>query len=115
MRPNEFRQGTGAMTTLRILDAAFTGAVIATAATPTLAAQCNTKGGFPAFLTDIKKEATKSGIWQRGLATLDGLTIDDKVLAADRRQHVFKQSFEEFSGRMISKDRMIKGERLMKE
>jgi lytic murein transglycosylase len=103
------------MTTFRILAAALTGATIAAAATPALAVQCNPKGGFPAFISDFKKDAAKRGISQRGLGTLDGLTVDDKVLAADRRQHVFKQSFEEFSGRMISKDRMVKGQRLMKE
>jgi lytic murein transglycosylase len=101
--------------TLRIVAATFAGAVIAAAATPALAVQCNPKGGFPAFITDFKKDAAKRGISQRGLGSLDGLTVDDKVLAADRRQHVFKQSFEEFSGRMISKDRMVKGQRLMKE
>ncbi len=37
------------------------------------------------------------------------MTLDDSVLAADRRQHVFKQSFEQFSGRMISRDRLVKG------
>jgi lytic murein transglycosylase len=103
------------MTTFRFAAAALAGAAIAIAATPALAVQCNPKGGFPAFLSDFKKEAVKHGVSQRGLATLDGLTVDDKVLAADRRQHVFKQSFEEFSGRMISKDRMVKGQRLMKE
>jgi lytic murein transglycosylase len=103
------------MTTFRILAAALTGATIAAIATPALAAQCNPKGGFPAFISDFKKDAAKHGISRRGLDTLDGLTADDKVLAADRRQHVFKQSFEEFSGRMISKDRMVKGQRLMKE
>jgi lytic murein transglycosylase len=103
------------MTIFRIVATAVTGAVIAIAAAPALAAQCNHKGGFPAFLTDVKKEAAKHGISQRGLSSLDGLTIDDKVLAADRRQHVFKQSFEQFSGRMISRDRMVKGQRLMKE
>ena len=50
---------------------------------------------------------------QRGLAALNGLTVDETVLAADKRQGVFKQTFEEFSGRMISRDRMTKGLRLM--
>ena len=35
------------------------------------------------------------------------------MLAADKRQGVFKQSFEQFSGRMISRDRLSKGQRLM--
>ncbi len=102
------------MTSTRIFAAALTGAIVLSAA-PAFAVQCNTKGGFPAFLTEFKKDASRQGISPRGLAALDGLTLDDKVLAADRRQGVFKQSFEEFSARMISKDRLVKGQRLMKE
>ncbi len=37
------------------------------------------------------------------------------MLAADRKQGVFKQSFEQFSGRMISRDRLVKGGKLMQQ
>ena len=84
-----------------------------TAATPSFAAQCNHKGGFDAFLADYKKEAAAQGISRRGLAALDGVTLDPNVIAADRRQHVFNQTFEEFSGRMINKSRLMKGEKMM--
>jgi lytic murein transglycosylase len=94
--------------------AALVGAVVTTAA-PAFAAQCNHKGGFAGFIGDFKKEAAAKGIKQTGLAALDGLTVDDKVLAADRNQKVFKQTFEEFSGRMISKDRMVKGARQLQQ
>jgi lytic murein transglycosylase len=103
------------MTQIRTFTAALTGAAFLLSAAPALAVQCNTKGGFPAFVSEFKKDATRQGISPRGLAALDGLTADDKVLAADRSQKVFKQSFEQFSGRMISKDRIVKGQRLMKE
>lgn len=83
------------------------------AAAPALAAQCNAAGGFPAFLAQVKKEAASKGISPRGLAALESLTVDDQVLAADRRQHVFNQTFEQFSGRMISQDRLTKGARHM--
>jgi lytic murein transglycosylase len=95
-----------------IAAAALTGAVLVTAA-PALAAQCNHKGGFKAFLADFRKEAAHQDISPRGLSALNGLTLDQKVLAADRRQGVFKQSFEQFSSRMISRDRLTKGARLM--
>ena len=95
-----------------ILAASITGALLI-AATPGLAAQCNHKGGFNAFLADFKKEAAAQGISQRGLAALDGVTLDEAVLAADRRQKVFDQTFEQFSGRMISKSRLTIGERMM--
>ncbi len=92
--------------------AALTGAIFVTAA-PAFAAQCNHKAGFTGFIADFKKEAASKGITKNGLAALDGLTVDDKVLAADRNQKVFKQTFEEFSGRMISKDRMVKGAKML--
>ena len=94
------------------VNAVFAGALagaVLIAAAPALAAQCNHPGGFEGFLGDFKKEAASQGVSKRGLAALDGLTIDDGVLAADRRQHVFNQTFEQFSGRMISRDCLIKG------
>ena len=94
--------------------AALAGAVLMTAL-PALAAQCNHKGGFPAFIADFKKEAAHNGISPRGLAALDGVTLDQSVLAADRKQGVFKQSFEQFSARMISRDRLSKGGKLMQQ
>jgi lytic murein transglycosylase len=100
------------MSKIGIVFAAAAGAAII-AATPAFAAQCNHKGGFNGFLTEFKKEAAGKGISARGLAALNGLTVDDAVLAADRRQGVFKQSFEQFSSRMISRDRLTKGAKLM--
>jgi len=92
-----------------IVCAAVAGAAMFASASPAWAAKCNPPGGFSAFISEFRKEAAAKGISKNALAALDGLTVDDKVLAADRRQHVFKQSFEEFSGRMISQDRMKKG------
>ncbi len=91
---------------------ALAGAVL-TAAAPSMAAQCDHKGGFNAFLSDYKKEAVAQGISPRGLSALDGVTADPAVIAADRRQHVFNQTFEQFSGRMISKSRLVKGEKML--
>ena len=96
------------------LAAALAGAVLV-AATPAFAAQCNHAGGFDGFVADFKEEAAGKGVSKRGLAALDGIAVDDKVLAADRRQGVFKQSFEQFSGRMISRDRLTKGAKMMQQ
>lgn len=93
-----------------LFSAAF--AVVALSA-PAFAATCG-KGSFDAFLADFRKDAAAKGISKRGLAALDGLTLDDKVLAADKRQGVFKQSFEQFSGRMIP-PRLAKGERMLQQ
>jgi lytic murein transglycosylase len=91
---------------------ALAGALLMSAA-PAIAAKCNPKGGFKNFVAEMKKEAAGKGVSRRGLAALDGVTLDQAVLAADRRQGVFKQSFEQFSGRMISRDRLTKGARMM--
>jgi lytic murein transglycosylase len=98
------------MRLVQVLSAAVLSSIVCA---PALAATCNPPGGFNAFLGDVKKDAIAAGVKQRGLAALNGLTVDETVLAADKRQGVFKQSFEEFSGRMISRDRVTKGLRLM--
>jgi len=98
------------MRLVRVLSAALLCSVLSA---PALGATCNPPGGFNAFLADFKKDAAAKGVSQKGLSALNGLTLDESVLAADKRQGVFKQTFEEFSGRMISRDRMTKGLRHM--
>ena len=95
-----------------VMAAALAGAVLVMAA-PALAAQCDHRGGFDAFIADIRKEAAAKGISRKALAALDDVAVDPGVLAADRRQHVFNQTFEQFSGRMISRDRLTKGARML--
>jgi len=96
----------------RILTAAVLSVLLSA---PALAATCNPPGGFDAFIAEFKRDAAKSGVSARGLSALNGITVDPNVLAADKRQGVFKQTFEEFSGRMINRDRMTKGLRLLQQ
>jgi lytic murein transglycosylase len=84
------------------------------AAAPARAVPCG-GGSFEAWLDGFKREAAANGITQRGLAALNGVTYDDKVVARDRHQGVFKQTFEQFSARMISPDRMRVGARKLKQ
>src|SRR5215468_10885023 len=70
---------------------------------------------FEGWLESFKREAAAAGITQRGLAALNGVTLDEKVIARDRQQGVFRQTFEQFSGRMISADRMRVGARKLKQ
>src|ERR1051326_1377396 len=72
-------------------------------------------GGFEAWLESFRREAAAAGITQRGLAALTGVTYDEKVIARDRQQGVFRQTFEQFSARMISPDRMRVGARKLKQ
>jgi lytic murein transglycosylase len=82
-------------------------------AAPALAATCGT-GSFQAWLDDFKNEAAAKGIASSAIAAgLNGVTLDQAVLSRDRSQHVFSQSFEEFSGRMVP-PRLARGANMMK-
>ncbi len=75
---------------------------------PLHAAPCG--GDFEAWRAEFEREAAAQGISQRAIASsLEGVTPDPAVLSRDHRQGVFTQTFEQFSGRMISPDRMRKG------
>ena len=76
-------------------------------------ATCNDPSGFPAWLEGTKREAAAEGISPRGIAALNGVGYDAAVIARDRRQGVFRQSFEQFSGRMVP-PRLARGAQLMK-
>jgi len=71
-------------------------------AAPAFAAQCNPPAGFDAFLKEFRKEAAAKGLKPRALSLLDTVTLDQSVLAADKRQGVFKLSFEEFATARIN-------------
>jgi lytic murein transglycosylase len=63
--------------------------------TPGLAAQCG--GSFDAFLASFSREAAAQGISQRVIQTaFADLSPDPRVIQLDRRQGVFKRSFEQF-------------------
>ena len=74
---------------------------------PAFAQQCG--GDFGAWKNQVTQEAQQAGIGQHGMAALQGARIDQKVLARDRAQGVFNQTFTEFSGRMINSYRLKNG------
>src|SRR5712672_2311787 len=71
-------------------------AMLAGTASPVLAAPCG--GDFDTFIAAFSREAAAQRISQRTLASaFEGLTLDPQVIALDRRQGVFRQSFEQFA------------------
>src|SRR5205807_3546948 len=89
-------------------------AMLAASAAPAHAAvPCG--GSFEAWLEGFTREAAGNGISPRALAALKGVSYDENVVARDRRQGVFRQTFEQFSARMISADRMRVGARKLKQ
>jgi lytic murein transglycosylase len=83
-------------------------------AMPALAAPACNNGNFDSWLATYKTEAIGKGISQKTIdAALTGVTPDNGVLSRDRGQQVFKQSFEEFSGRMVP-PRLRRGSDMLK-
>src|SRR6202035_1820669 len=70
-------------------------------------------GDFGAWLQGVKTEAAAQGISQRTIQSgLGGVTPDPAVIARDHAQGVFRQSFEQFSGRMIP-PRLARGAKML--
>ncbi|CUX35433.1 lytic murein transglycosylase [Agrobacterium genomosp. 13] len=68
------------------------------AATPVLAAQCgNTSAGFEAWVGAFKQEAAGRGVSASVLdRAFSGVSYNRATISADRGQHSFKLSFEQF-------------------
>ena len=79
-----------------------------------IAADCQ-HDNFGSWLEHFKQEATGLGISQQTIASaLNGVTFDPAIIARDHSQSVFQQSFDQFSGRMVSPDRLRKGANMLK-
>ncbi len=73
-------------------------------------------GDLTAFLAGVKAEAIADGADAAAAdKTLAGAQIDQKVLAMDRSQGVFRQTFLEFSQRTVSQGRLDIGRQKMKQ
>lgn len=72
-------------------------------ASPALSASCgDDSSGFNAWIADFKPQAVQQGISPRTVdAALNNVSYSRATIRLDRNQKVFKQSFEQFSGRMI--------------
>lgn len=79
------------------------------------AAQCgNSAEGFESWLADFKREAESEGISARAVeASLAGVSYDRSVISHDRGQKVFRQSFEQFSSRMVNPARLSRGRAML--
>jgi lytic murein transglycosylase len=86
---------------MRLIQPIWLSLVLVAAAAPAhAAAPCG--GDFGAWLQGVKQEAATEGISQRTIqSALAGVTYDPAIIARDHAQGVFRQSFEQFSGRMV--------------
>jgi lytic murein transglycosylase len=79
------------------------------------AADCQSTGNFDGWLDRFKQEAATNGVSPRAIASgLAGVVFDPAIVSRDHAQGVFRQSFEQFSARMVSADRLRKGANMLK-
>jgi len=76
-------------------------------------AQAPCGGDFGAWLEAFKQEAAAKGLSQSTIqSALAAVTYDPTIIARDHAQGVFRQSFEQFSGRMVP-PRLARATRLL--
>jgi lytic murein transglycosylase len=72
-------------------------------------------GDFDTWLKGLKEEAAAQGVSQQTIqSALGDVTYDPNIIARDHAQGVFRQSFEQFSGRMVP-PRLAKAQKLLKQ
>jgi lytic murein transglycosylase len=77
---------------------------------PPAPANCKNIGTFEGWLASFRKEAAAEGISQRTISSaLDGMTLDPSVIARDRKQGFFAQSFLDFSAKLATPNRVQSG------
>jgi lytic murein transglycosylase len=73
---------------------------------------CQNTGRFETWLADFRRQAAAEGVSRATLAAvLDDMTLDQGIIARDRRQTFFGQSFVDFRGKLISRNRIQNGMR----
>ena len=72
-------------------------------------------GDFGAWLQGFRQEAAAQGISGSTIdSALNGISYDPTIIARDHAQGVFRQSFEQFSGRMVP-PRLARGRRQLQQ
>ncbi|CAN5542961.1 lytic murein transglycosylase [soil metagenome] len=90
--------------------------IVALLSIPAVAqAACDDPSSFGPWLKSVRAEARGMGISANALSALDAVTYDKAVIARDRAQSAFSQTFLEFQGKLISGGRMTKGAGLLKK
>ncbi len=103
-----------ALCALALLPASLTIAAGDAAAQSSDSRNCQNTGRFETWLRDFRREAAAAGVTEATLgAVLDDMTLDQGIIARDRRQTFFGQSFVDFRGKLISRNRLNNGQRQM--
>jgi lytic murein transglycosylase len=83
------------------------------------AAQADTscRGGqsFETWLAEARDQAARAGVSTKALSSLDGVSFDERVLKQDRGQPSLSQSFLDFLDRLVTSERLGRGQSLLKK
>lgn len=94
----------------RLARAVLPFALAATLAAPALAASCQKEPTFEAWLDGVRAQARAEGISAGAInAALRNVKFDPAIVKKDHAQGVFTQDFLQFSGRMVSSNRLSAG------
>lgn len=79
-------------------------------------ANCKNTGSFERWLANFRKDALAAGVSRQTVSrVLDDMTLDPGIIARDRRQSFFSQTFTSFSTKLISTNRIKNGEARLKK
>lgn len=83
---------------------------------PPKSKNCRNTGNFSRWLANFKTEAAAKGISKRTINTvLGGMRLNPKIIARDRRQGFFAQSFVSFQKKLATNHRVITSRRKIKK
>lgn len=78
---------------------------------PAIAAGCTNSGSFERWLDGFRQEAAAAGISRETIRhALGDIKLDPGIIARDRRQGFFAQSFLDFSDKLATKNRIVSGQ-----
>jgi lytic murein transglycosylase len=94
---------------------AFAFAISALLLAPAAAQAAKCGGDFQGFLGQMARDAQAQGVSREVIAdAFAGLTVDQKVLAFDRRQRgTFRKSFEEYAATRVNASRVKRGKQML--
>src|SRR5688500_19848861 len=100
---------------IRLSFAAFLAVLLSLLSNPAHAAQCG--GDFNAFLAAMAREAQAAGVSRAVIEqAFAGVTLDQNVLAFDRRQRgTFRKSFEEYASTRVNPSRVTRGRQMLQK
>jgi lytic murein transglycosylase len=79
-------------------------------------ANCKNEQAFAIWLADFRKQAAAEGVSARTISlALDGRTLDSGVIARDRKQGFFAQSFTDFAAKLATNNRVTNGRAQIKK